>query len=292
MGFLDIVTNKTSRTASARASLAALKRRRRLPYFSQIDRLPPVFGLVFRRNTYDWYCARHWYFMVKFLNLLHETFNWICFQEIKNIFFPKISCAHGRMCVYKGHYAPANLRSTLINGTVSVLFKKLCQSVLCLIPEYFLFVCFYAVSKVHFSRFAISAGDTAGVGGGGGRFSSVSFLAEEAENCEFLYIKKNTHPLDTLKNRRTFIFVMSEAHNQLLWLWTSSRPKISVKTDLKGGTQFGLNRERGFWFSKMSLMHGSMRLVTTPWASTGTSPALRARGWGVAWSGHFPDFRG
>ena len=72
------------------------------------------------------------------------------------------------MCVYKGHYAPANLRPTLINGTVSVLFKKLCQSVLCLIPEYFLFVCFYTVSKVHFSRFAISAGDTAGVGGGGG----------------------------------------------------------------------------------------------------------------------------
>ena len=47
MGFLDIAINKTSRTASARASLAALKRRRRLPYFSQIDRLPPVFGLVF-----------------------------------------------------------------------------------------------------------------------------------------------------------------------------------------------------------------------------------------------------
>ena len=51
MGFLDIAINKTSRTASARASLAALKRRRRLTYFSQIDRLPPVFGLVFRRNS-------------------------------------------------------------------------------------------------------------------------------------------------------------------------------------------------------------------------------------------------
>ena len=89
------------------------------------------------------------------------------------------------MCVYKGHYAPANLRPTLINGTVSVLFKKLCQSVLCLIPEYFLFVCFYTVSKVHFSKFAISAGDTTGWGGG---VSSVPFLAEEAENCEFLHI--------------------------------------------------------------------------------------------------------
>ena len=61
MGFLDIGIKKPRglRTASARASLAALKRRRRLRYFSQIDRLTPVFGLVFRRNTYDWRCARH-----------------------------------------------------------------------------------------------------------------------------------------------------------------------------------------------------------------------------------------
>ena len=40
--------------------------RRRLCYFSQIDRLPPAFGLVFRRNAYlllrlshDWHGARH-----------------------------------------------------------------------------------------------------------------------------------------------------------------------------------------------------------------------------------------
>ena len=59
MGFLDTGIKKTSRTASARASLAVIKRRRRLRYFSQIERLPPVFGLVFRRNTYDWYCARY-----------------------------------------------------------------------------------------------------------------------------------------------------------------------------------------------------------------------------------------
>ena len=59
--------------------------RRRLCYFSQIDRLPPAFGLVFRRNAYlllcwshDWHGARHWYFMIKFWTLLHETFNWIC----------------------------------------------------------------------------------------------------------------------------------------------------------------------------------------------------------------------
>ena len=50
MGFLDLGIKKPrgSRTASARASLAALKRRRRLRYFSQIDRLPPVFGFVLR----------------------------------------------------------------------------------------------------------------------------------------------------------------------------------------------------------------------------------------------------
>ena len=40
----------------------------------------------------------------------------------------------------------------------------------------------------------------------------------------------------------------------------------------------------------MSLMHSSIRLVTTPRATTGTIPALRARGWGVVWSGHVPDF--
>ena len=61
MVFLDIGIKKPRglRTASARASLAALKRRRRLRYFSQIDRLTPVLGLVFRRNTYDLRCARH-----------------------------------------------------------------------------------------------------------------------------------------------------------------------------------------------------------------------------------------
>ena len=56
MGFQDIAIKKhQGQHASARASLATLKRRRRLRYFSQIDRLPPVFGLVFRRNTHDWH---------------------------------------------------------------------------------------------------------------------------------------------------------------------------------------------------------------------------------------------
>ena len=53
MGFLDTGIKKASRTASARAYLAVIKRRRRLRYFSQIDRLPPVFGPVFRRKNYD-----------------------------------------------------------------------------------------------------------------------------------------------------------------------------------------------------------------------------------------------
>ena len=67
MGFLDIGNKKTSRTASARASSAALKRRR-LRYFSQIDRLPPVFWLAFQRNTpsrgarhgLELFFTRHW----------------------------------------------------------------------------------------------------------------------------------------------------------------------------------------------------------------------------------------
>ena len=40
----------------------------------------------------------------------------------------------------------------------------------------------------------------------------------------------------------------------------------------------------------MSLMYSSIRLVTTPRATTGTIPALRDRGWGVVWSGLVPDF--
>ena len=57
--------------------LTALKGRRRLRYFSQIDRLPSVLGLVFLGNTYDWHGAPHWYFVIKFWTLLHETFTWI-----------------------------------------------------------------------------------------------------------------------------------------------------------------------------------------------------------------------
>ena len=60
-GFPRYWNYKTSRAASARESLTALKGRRRLRYFSRIDRLPSVLGLVFRGNTYDWQGARHWY---------------------------------------------------------------------------------------------------------------------------------------------------------------------------------------------------------------------------------------
>ena len=47
------------------------------------------------------------------------------------------------------HYAPANLRPALINGTVSVLFKRRCQSVLSVISEYFLFVCLFVFTPFH-----------------------------------------------------------------------------------------------------------------------------------------------
>ena len=165
------------------------------------------------------------------------------------------------------------------------LFCVWSQSIFCL----FVFTPFQkSISRDSLSAQAIPPG----WGAGGGRFSSVSFLAEEAENCEFLYIKKNTHPLDTLKNRRTFIFVMSEAHNQLLWLWTSSRPKISVKTDLKGGTQFGLNRERGFWFSKMSLMHGSIRLCCYPLGIHGDKSSPSGQRVGSCLKRSFPGLSG
>ena len=75
----------------------------------------------------------------------------------------------------------------LINGTVSVLFKKRCQSVLCVISEYFLCFCF----SLFLHRFIKSFKGLflaafleirylqhwlyGGVG-------SVPFLAEEAEN--------------------------------------------------------------------------------------------------------------
>ena len=51
MSFLD--TGNKKQQGQHRQSSAALKRRR-LRYFSQIDRLPPVFGLAFRRNA----CSR------------------------------------------------------------------------------------------------------------------------------------------------------------------------------------------------------------------------------------------
>ena len=62
----------------------------------------------------------------------------------------------------------SKLRHALINGVFSVLFKKRCQSVLCVISESFLFVLIYNVSqkvlKVHFwqrfSRVVFRTGST------------------------------------------------------------------------------------------------------------------------------------
>ena len=73
MGFLDIGIKKHHHRWQEDLWL---KRRRRLRNFSQIDRLPPVFGLVFWSNTYDWHVPRL-SFMINFWTLLHKTFNWL-----------------------------------------------------------------------------------------------------------------------------------------------------------------------------------------------------------------------
>ena len=66
----------------------------------------------------------------------------------------------------------SKLRHALINGVFSVLFKKRCQSVLCVISESFLFVCLFVliynvsqkILKVHFwqrfSRVVFRTGST------------------------------------------------------------------------------------------------------------------------------------
>ena len=106
----------------------------------------------------------------------------------KHIFSKDQLYARAGMCVY-GHYAPANLRPALINGTVSVLFKKRCQSVLSVISDYFcVFVCLFLHRFIKsfkgsflatFLEIRYQHWRYGGVG-------SVSFLAEEAENWEFL----------------------------------------------------------------------------------------------------------
>ena len=70
IGFLDIGIKKENLWLLSKGI-------RRLRYFLRIDHLPPVLGLVFRGNTYDWHGARHGYFVIKFWTLLHETFTWI-----------------------------------------------------------------------------------------------------------------------------------------------------------------------------------------------------------------------
>ena len=91
---------------------------------------------------------------------------------------------YARAYVRMGHYSPANLRRALINGTVSVLLKKRCQSVLYVISEYFLFVClflhrFIKSFKGSFQATCLKIRYQHWRYGGVG---SVSFLAEEAEN--------------------------------------------------------------------------------------------------------------
>ena len=71
----------------------------------------------------------------------------------------------------------SNLRHALMSGVFSILFKKRCQSILCVISESFLFVCFnlYRFSKVVFQHWQYHG------------VSSVSFLAEKAENIKYAF---------------------------------------------------------------------------------------------------------
>ena len=63
----------------------------------------------------------------------------------KYIYFTKIICTHGCMCVWD--------TTPLINGTVSVPFKKRCQSVLCVISEYFFVFLFQFVFTPFHKKF-------------------------------------------------------------------------------------------------------------------------------------------
>ena len=148
----------------------------------------------------------------------------------------------------------SNLRHAPINGTFSVLFKKRCRSVSSVISGS-LFVCLflYRFKKVHFRRgFSKVVINThwsyRGVG------SVLSPLLKRPKTESFCKLIKYAPILDTLQHRwatrkknKTFIFASSfqlhkhysafritrwqtEAHNLLLSLWISSRPKIAVRT--------------------------------------------------------------
>ena len=87
-------------------------------------------------------------------------------------------------------------------------------------------------------------------------------------------------------------YLLSKAHNLLLSLWISSRSKISVRTEnnslKEAHTLKGLLIELNCHWCTVQLV----RPVTILRATTGTSPAIWARGWGVLWSGPVGDFRG
>ena len=173
--------------------MSVVKRRRKLRYFSQIDRLYYQFlasyvdatlttGIALGTDTLwlssEIFFTRHLTeFMIKMIS-----------GNKKYIFSKDQPYARAGMCVY-GHYAPANLRPALINGTVSILFKKRCQSVLSVISEYFcVFVCLFLHRFIKsfkgsflatFLEIRYQQWRYRGVG-------SVSVLTEEAENWEFL----------------------------------------------------------------------------------------------------------
>ena len=143
----------------------------------------------------------------------------------------------------------SKLRHALINGVFSVLFKKRCQSVLCVISDFFLFVCLFVliynvsqkVLKVHFWR----------------RFSKVVFRT--GSTMELVLCRccckgrklivsvniKYAFP-GYLTSPRSFYFrqqfselhlyclhdyLLAKVNNLLLPLRVSSGPKISVRTE-------------------------------------------------------------
>ena len=98
--------------------------------------------------TYDWHCARHCYFMIKFWSLLQETFNSIYDKNDFRTF--KKDQLYARAYVRIRTLRPCWLKNRSYKWESqrdSTPFKKSCQSVWLWSQNIFcLFVCFYTVS--------------------------------------------------------------------------------------------------------------------------------------------------
>ena len=123
----------------------------------------------------------------------------------------------------------SNLRHALMSGVFSVLFKKRCQSVLCYLRVFFvcLFVLIYTVSRKSFSALAIPWSKWCVFPCWKGRKYKIRlpWIPDSAEELLFssavFWIKQTLYCLQD--------YLLSKAHNLVLSLWISSRPKISAK---------------------------------------------------------------